>query len=132
VEAKPVWASPIALVAVLFPSALSRLRRLQQLPREKIMPNSQLAPAAPPRRQVAEWLILTAILFCGALISAYFAWSEQRLTEVTETARMAAQSGTVEENLRRQMAGLRSVLESMRDAVAARRLVAVPTVATCH
>jgi diguanylate cyclase (GGDEF)-like protein/PAS domain S-box-containing protein len=84
------------------------------------MSNSNPIPVKPPRRQFAEWSLLAAILLCGALISAYFAWSEQRLTEQTETTRMAAQTHTVEEDLRRQMAGLRNALTSVRDAVATR------------
>jgi hypothetical protein len=77
-------------------------------------------PVKPPRRQFAESSLLAAILLCGALISAYFAWSEQRLTEQAETARMAAQTHTVDDDLRRQMAGLRNALASVRDAVATR------------
>jgi diguanylate cyclase (GGDEF)-like protein/PAS domain S-box-containing protein len=82
--------------------------------------NPNPIPATPPRRQFADWSLLAAILFCGALISAYFAWSEQRLTEQTEAARMAAQARAVDENLRRQMTGLQTALASVRDAVAVR------------
>jgi diguanylate cyclase (GGDEF)-like protein/PAS domain S-box-containing protein len=75
--------------------------------------------AMPVRRQFAEWSLLAAILLCGAFISAYFAWSEQRLAEATETARLAGQARIVDDNLRRQLAGLHGALGSVRDAVAA-------------
>jgi diguanylate cyclase (GGDEF)-like protein/PAS domain S-box-containing protein len=77
--------------------------------------------ATPVRRQFAEWALLAAILACGAMISAYFAWSGQRLTETTETARLAAQARIVDDNLRSKLAGLRGALSGVRDAVGARR-----------
>jgi diguanylate cyclase (GGDEF)-like protein/PAS domain S-box-containing protein len=74
----------------------------------------------PPQRRFAEWLSLAAVLLCGALISAYFAWSEQRLAESTEAARMGAQARIVDDSLRRQFAGLRSALDSARTSAAKR------------
>jgi diguanylate cyclase (GGDEF)-like protein/PAS domain S-box-containing protein len=74
----------------------------------------------PPQRRFAEWLSLAAVLLCGASISAYFAWSEQGQAETTEAARMDAQARIVDDNLRRQLAGLRSALETTRASVAAR------------
>jgi diguanylate cyclase (GGDEF)-like protein/PAS domain S-box-containing protein len=75
-------------------------------------------PLTPQRRQLAEWLLLAAILSGSALMGAYFSWSEQRLTEETEITRMDTQTRLVDDNLRTQMAGLRSALASVRDAVA--------------
>jgi diguanylate cyclase (GGDEF)-like protein/PAS domain S-box-containing protein len=84
---------------------------------EEIMSDSHQVPMALPRRQIAEWVLLAAVLLCGALMSAWFAWSEQRLAENTETARLATQTRIVDDSLRRQMGALRNALGSVRDAV---------------
>ncbi|MFC5549098.1 putative bifunctional diguanylate cyclase/phosphodiesterase [Massilia aerilata] len=73
----------------------------------------------PPQRRLAEWLSLAAVLLCGALISVYFAWSEQERAEASEAARMGAQARIVDDNLRRQFAGLRSALDSVRASATA-------------
>jgi hypothetical protein len=73
------------------------------------------------RRQFAEWSLLAATLICGALISAYKAWSEQRLTEATETVPLAGRARGVDDNLRSQLAGFRGALSRVGDAVVTHR-----------
>ncbi|MEQ6438279.1 EAL domain-containing protein [Comamonas sp. w2-DMI] len=67
------------------------------------------------RRNRAEWLALVAIVALGIGLSIYAVVSERSYVLANERGRLEAQAKTVEENLRHQLAGVRSALVSVRD-----------------
>lgn len=66
----------------------------------------------------AEWLVLFAVLLLllSALMVAYFIWSERGLLIASDIERMRLQALIIDENLSRQFEGVRSALDSTRDA----------------
>jgi diguanylate cyclase (GGDEF)-like protein len=87
--------------------------------REKIMPRPSSLSTPSPRRLLSEWSVLAAVLVCGGLLSAYFAWSEQRLVEATETERLKTQARIIDQSLQQQFEAVHSAMDTVRMAVAA-------------
>jgi diguanylate cyclase (GGDEF)-like protein/PAS domain S-box-containing protein len=70
------------------------------------------------RRTVkAEWLILSFVLMFSGLLIAYFIWNERSLLMASNVERMRLQTLIIDENLSRQLDGVRSALDSARSAL---------------
>jgi diguanylate cyclase (GGDEF)-like protein/PAS domain S-box-containing protein len=68
-------------------------------------------------RKLAEWLVLgAALLLSGALI-AYVVWNERSLVMASNIDRMRLQTLIIDENLSHQLEGVRSALDSARNAL---------------
>ena len=64
----------------------------------------------------AEWLVLCSVLLVSALMMGYFIWNERALLIASNIERMRLQTLIIDENLSRQFEGVRSALDSTRDA----------------
>jgi diguanylate cyclase (GGDEF)-like protein/PAS domain S-box-containing protein len=65
----------------------------------------------------AEWLILSFVLMFSGLLIAYFIWNERSLLMASNVERMRLQTLIIDENLSRQLDGVRSALDSARSAL---------------
>jgi diguanylate cyclase (GGDEF)-like protein/PAS domain S-box-containing protein len=80
------------------------------------MPVDLLYRMQPQRRVAAEWLALALALLLGGLVIGGFIASERRLIIDSNIDRMRMQTQIIDENLRRQLEGVRNALESARSA----------------
>ena len=71
-----------------------------------------------------EWLVWCSVLLVSALMMGYLIWSERALVIAADIERMRLQTLVIDENLGRQLEGVRSVLDSTRDALRANGLCA--------
>ncbi|WP_296947503.1 EAL domain-containing protein [uncultured Massilia sp.] len=69
------------------------------------------------RRDAGEWLALGIALALAVLASASLAWSERDAALRAEQARMSEQAAIIGQNLVRQLAAVRSVLENVRATI---------------
>jgi hypothetical protein len=67
----------------------------------------------------AEWLVLCPVLLAGALMIAYFVWNERSLPIDATLERLRWQTLIIDESLGRRLNGVRSILDSTRDALRA-------------
>ncbi len=70
----------------------------------------------PLRRERAEWLAFAAVVLLGCTLSIYAVWSERSFILENEHAHLEAQARIVDENLRRQLSGVRNALDNVRRA----------------
>ncbi|APW44227.1 EAL domain-containing protein [Rhodoferax saidenbachensis] len=70
----------------------------------------------PVSRESAEWLAFAAVVLLGCALSVFAVLSERNFILKNEHNRLEAQARIVDENLRRQLAGVRSALDSIRKA----------------
>ncbi|NGZ83674.1 bifunctional diguanylate cyclase/phosphodiesterase [Duganella aceris] len=70
-----------------------------------------------PRTVRAEWLMLSFVLVFSGLLIAYFIWNERSLLMASNVERMRLQTLIIDENLSRQLEGVRSALDSARSAL---------------
>ncbi len=73
-----------------------------------------------PRRNRNEWIAFGCVVMLVFLMGVCSVMTERHLIRSYEVQRLQGQAKTVEENLRRQLAGVRHALSSMRDSWAAR------------
>ena len=71
------------------------------------------------RTMAAEWLMLGFVLVLSGLLIAYFVWNERGLLMTSNIERMRLQTLIIDENLSHQLDGVRSALDSVRDALRA-------------
>lgn len=79
-----------------------------------VVPDYTKLPLLRPMK--AEWLVLCSVLLVSALMVACFVWNERSLLSASNIERMRLQTLIIDDNLRRQFEGVRSVLDSTRDA----------------
>ncbi|MDB5849867.1 MAG: hypothetical protein JWP29_3619, partial [Rhodoferax sp.] len=70
----------------------------------------------PLGRESAEWLAFAAVVLLGSLLSVYAVLSERSFILKNERSHLEAQARIVDENLRRQLTGVRNALDSVRSA----------------
>src|SRR5450830_1402843 len=69
------------------------------------------------RSGAVEWLMLAFVLVLSGLLIAYFVWNERGLLLTSNVERMRLQTLIIDENLSHQLEGVRSALDSVRDAL---------------
>jgi diguanylate cyclase (GGDEF)-like protein/PAS domain S-box-containing protein len=69
------------------------------------------------RTVAAEWLMLGFVLVLSGLLITYFVWNERELLMASNIERMRLQTLIIDENLSHQLEGVRSALDSVRDAL---------------
>ena len=69
------------------------------------------------RRDAGEWAAWVLVLLMAALLGASLTWSERNYTMALEQQRMTEQTRVIGQNLVRQLAAVRSVLDNVRGAI---------------
>jgi diguanylate cyclase (GGDEF)-like protein len=69
------------------------------------------------RRDAGEWAAWVLVLLMAALLGASLTWSERNYTVTLEQQRMTEQTRVIGQNLVRQLAAVRSVLDNVRGAI---------------
>ncbi|WP_229258076.1 bifunctional diguanylate cyclase/phosphodiesterase [Duganella margarita] len=69
------------------------------------------------RSGAVEWLMLAFVLALSGLLITYFVWNERGLLLTSNIERMRLQTLIIDENLSHQLEGVRSALDSVRDAL---------------